>query len=200
MSHRTAHIVFWQEAPGHHSKMSHFPSHINGSILLLVLDAAGVETLGCTTFVQSTLCLQTFCDVTKRIYTQQWKVRKSSSVKHHSAQWTSNISKRKNIFGYIIKLNSFLRLIVGGWIEKSHSLRKKQLSSLVVRRHVTVVFWPFSFIDRTAELWQETGLERGEVTCSKGTRELASNSGPLQQGQSLCTWDAALPTELNGSS
>ena len=28
-------------------------------------------------------------------------------------------------------------------------------------------------------------------------REL--NPGPLQQGQSLCTWDATLPTELKGT-
>ena len=38
-------------------------------------------------------------------------------------------------------------------------------------------FWPFGFIDRTAE-----NLDRKQ--------EWESNLGPLQRGQSLCTWDA----------
>ena len=37
--------------------------------------------------------------------------------------------------------------------------------------------------------WQETGWERGGVTCSRGPGR-DSNPWPQQQGHSLCTWDA----------
>lgn len=53
-------------------------------------------------------------------------------------------------------------------------------------------FWPFhGFMDRTAQRWQVTGLERLGVKHRKGHRS-DSNPGLLQQRQGLCTWERPL--------
>lgn len=47
------------------------------------------------------------------------------------------------------------------------------------------IFWPLGFIDRTAEHMTGTDWERGG-----GAPGRDSDPGPLQWGQSLCSWDA----------
>ena len=58
------------------------------------------------------------------------------------------------------------------------------------------IFFISGFIDRTPEGYYRKLVKReGEWHVAAPGQD--SNLGPLQQGQSLCSWDTALPTELS---
>ena len=65
--------------------------------------------------------------------------------------------------------------------------------SIIVLFFVFLIFlWPFGFIDRIAEDMTGKRLRKRERGSDKQQRAPGrdSKTGPLQQGQSLCTWNA----------